>query len=167
MLPPSERERLQEIADLAPFGDAVRALLADLPAEAARRLALPVGLVTIVLDRALEIAAGHGLSGWLAEAGGAPREWAFCRHVVDEDGPVRIPDAAADPREDGNPLVHVDGARCYAGAPLRSSRGHVLGTLCVLGDEARTFTDGELAVLEALADEAVRRLEAHADGNAG
>jgi len=49
--------------------------------------------------------------------------------------------------------------RCYAGVPLISARGHVLGNLCVVGLEARAFSDDDVAVLRSLAAEAVRRIE--------
>lgn len=161
-MPPSERDRLQEIADLAPFTDDVRDLLADLPAAAARRLGTPVGLVNIVLDRALHVAASHGVTGWMSDTEGAPLEWSFCRHVVTSQRPVFIPDAEADPREARNPVVHLDGVRAYGGVPLRSSRGHVLGSMCVIGPAPRAFGDDDRAFLETLADEAVRRIEAYA-----
>ncbi|HEY5220155.1 MAG TPA: GAF domain-containing protein, partial [Gemmatimonadaceae bacterium] len=59
-----------------------------------------------------------------------------------------------------NPLVTQDGVRCYAGVPLISSRGYVLGNLCVVGVESHSFDEQEIGVLRDLAAEAVRRIEA-------
>ena len=58
-----------------------------------------------------------------------------------------------------NPMVTEEGVRCYAGIPLVTSRGHTLGTLCVIGTEARTFPEDEMEALRALARRAVERIE--------
>ena len=61
-----------------------------------------------------------------------------------------------------NPLVTIDGIRCYAGAPLVTTRGEAVGSLCVLGVAPRTFTPLEVARLAALAADVVCYLEARA-----
>jgi hypothetical protein len=45
-----------------------------------------------------------------------------------------------------------------------SPRGFVLGNLCVVGLEQRSFSEGDVAVLRDLANEAVRRIEARRPG---
>lgn len=46
---------------------------------------------------------------------------------------MSIPDLTADPRTRDNDLViHKPALRFYAGAPLRTPEGHVLGTFCIL-----------------------------------
>jgi len=114
-----------------------------------------------VLDEALHVAGSHGIDGlWLGDTRGHPVEWSFCATSVRTRDPVVVENATTHPDHQGNPLVTLDGVRCYAGVPLISSRGHVLGNLCVVGLEARTFTAEEVGVLRELADEAVRRIEA-------
>jgi signal transduction protein with GAF and PtsI domain len=70
-----------------------------------------------------------------------------------------VENAPGHPDHAANPLVTQDGVRCYAGVPLISSRGFVLGNLCVVGMEERTFSADEMSALRALAVEAVRRIE--------
>jgi GAF domain-containing protein len=72
-----------------------------------------------------------------------------------------VTDAANDELQRDNPVVTRDGIAGYAGAPLITSNGHVLGTCCVAGVEPREFTGAELDELRALADELVRTLEEH------
>jgi GAF domain-containing protein len=158
--PLRDEARLQEIADLDLLSPDVDPVLQDLAAEAATRLGLPVSLVSVVLDEALHVAGFHGPEGlWLAETRGHPVEWSFCATSVRTRAEFVVEDAETHPEHRSNPLVTLDGVRCYAGVPMVSSRGHVLGNLCVVGLEQRTFSEEELGVLRDLAAEAVRRIE--------
>ena len=152
--------RLQEIADLGLLSSDVDPILQDVAARASAHLNLPVSLVSVVLDEALHVAASHGITGmWLDEAGGHPVEWSFCATSVRTRDAFTVENAAVHPDHRTNPLVTQDGVRCYAGVPLISSRGFVLGNLCVVGMEERTFSEEEMATLRALGAEAVRRIE--------
>jgi GAF domain-containing protein len=159
MISDHELARLKEIADLDLVSNEVDQILQEIAAEAADRLDLPVSLVSIVLDEAQHFLASHGVEGWMSEARGTPAEWSFCAHAVRSGEPFVVEDATEHPALVGNPLVSEDGIRCYAGIPLVSSRGHALGTLCVLGPRRRSFTDDELATLRTLAGRAVERIE--------
>lgn len=158
--PVHDPERLQEIADLGLLSADVDPMLQSVADRAAARLGLPVSLITVVLDDALYVAGYHGIEDlWLGETRGHPVEWSFCAKSVRTRDATLVEDAATDAEHRVNPLVTEDGVRCYAGVPLISSRGFVLGNLCVVGLENRTFTRDELAVLQALGEEAVRRIE--------
>ena len=157
--PVVREERLQEIADLGLTRPEVDAELRDIAARAAESLGLPIGIVSIVLDRAQYFAAGHGLQGWLAEVRGTPVEWSFCVNAVRSREPFVVEDALENPLVSDSPLVRQEGLRCYAGIPLITSRGHVLGTLCVAGTEQRSFGPEDLDKLRGLARDAVARIE--------
>ena len=74
-----------------------------------------------------------------------------------------VPDATADPRFAGNPLVDDEPAiRFYAGAPLQTSDGHSLGTICVIDRDARSITARQVLALRALARLTVNLLEQRA-----
>jgi GAF domain-containing protein len=153
--------RLQEIADLDLLSTDVDPILREIAERAAVQLDLPVSLVSVVLDEALHVAAIHGPEGhWLGDVGGHPVEWSFCATSVRTREPFVLERATEDPYHRTNPLVTEDGVRCYAGVPLISSRGHVLGNLCVVGMEERTFAEEEMTLLRDLAREAVDRIEA-------
>jgi GAF domain-containing protein len=155
-----DEARLQEIVELNLLSPDVDPILADLAAEAASRLGLPVSLISVVLDEALHVAAFNGPPGlWLDETRGHPVEWSFCATSVRTRDAFVVENAEEDAYHKTNPLVTQDGVRCYAGVPLISSRGHVLGNLCVVGLEQRTFSEDDVAMLRALAAEAVRRIE--------
>ena len=81
----------------------------------------------------------------------APREHAFCTLALESVAPVVILDTHADARCEGNLLtLGPDGYRFYAGAPIVTSAGHCLGTLCVLDRHPRENVPPEQ--LQALAD---------------
>lgn len=157
--PVLNERRLQEIADLGMTAPEVDAELQRIASQAAERLHLPIGIVSIVLDHAQYYAASHGLSGWAAEVRGTPVEWSFCANAVRSREPFVVEDARVHPLVGHNPLVLQEGLRCYAGIPLISSRGYALGTLCVAGAEPHAFGPEELDALRALADEAMAHIE--------
>lgn len=155
-----DEARLREIIDLDLLALDVEPLLADIAAAAAERLGLPVGMISVVLDEALHVAGFHGPGGlWLDETRGHPVEWSFCATSVRTRDAFVVENAEVHPEHQTNPLVTQDGVRCYAGVPMISSRGYVLGNLCVVGLEQRPFSEDDVAVLRTLAAEAVRRIE--------
>jgi GAF domain-containing protein len=158
--PIHDLERLEEIAELGLLSGEADPILAKIAGRAAAHLNLPVSLVSVVLDEALYVAASHGIGGlWLNDVGGHPVEWSFCATSVRTREAFVVDDATVHPVHATNPLVTQDGVRCYAGVPLISSRGFVLGNLCVVGMEERTFSAEEMAMLHDLAKEAVAQIE--------
>jgi GAF domain-containing protein len=157
--PVLDLERLTEIADLDVFSAEAIARLDEYARRAAERLGTPIGLVTVVLDGAQVLAGRHGLTGWLAHAPGIPVEWSFCATTVRTRGQYVLPDTSADAVQRDNPLVTEEGVAAYAGTPLFTSRGHVVGAHCVIGTEPRAFTPAELELLAQMADEVVAEIE--------
>jgi diguanylate cyclase (GGDEF)-like protein len=150
-----ERDRLAAIADYE---------LADAPGErefdhivalAASLFDVPIGLISIVEQDRQVFAARTGL-----DVTQTAREVSFCSHAIEADGVLIIEDARLDPQFAQNPLVvGPPFIRFYAGAPLRVSSGHVLGTLCVISPEPRDFGPRLVQQLESLAQIVVDRLE--------
>ncbi|MCT4785163.1 EAL domain-containing protein [Exiguobacterium aestuarii] len=74
------------------------------------------------------------------------REWTLCNRVVTSERSMVIEDVAAEEFESDSPWLEQVGF--YAGVPLRTKQGHVIGTLCVVDTQARTFTEENLHALE-------------------
>ncbi|GAB7192058.1 hypothetical protein NUM3379_27670 [Kineococcus sp. NUM-3379] len=164
--PLDAEDRLGAVAALgADDIEHVQPLTADLLARTASEVGAPIGLLNVVLSGAQVIAGAHGLTGWLAEARATPAEWALCSTVVRTGEAYVVPDLAADAATADNPLHVVDGVRAYAGVPLRTRTGHVIGAVCVLDTEPREFSEQDLAALRLAADDAMARLDEAAPGD--
>ncbi len=89
-----------------------------------------------------------------------PRAVTMCAHTMLGDDIFEVPDAAADPRFAGDPLVTgAPGIRFYAGVPLRSREGPNLGTLCVIDRVPRRLSAAQREALRQVGREAVAQLE--------
>ena len=90
----------------------------------------------------------------------APRETSFCAHTILQEEPLIVTDLAADERFAENPNV-IGGPRLrfYAGAPLITSEGHAVGTICALDTVPRTLDATQREALAALSRQLVAQLE--------
>lgn len=88
------------------------------------------------------------------------RDIAFCGHIILSDRTLIIKDTSLDGRFYDNPLVtsapHI---RFYAGAPLITPAGYIIGSLCVIDRQPRDLSDAQKIALEALARQVVTQLE--------
>ncbi|MEB3194781.1 MAG: sensor domain-containing diguanylate cyclase [Cyanobacteriota bacterium] len=89
-----------------------------------------------------------------------PRGVAFCAHAILENGVMVVPNALEDERFRTNPLVvSAPQIRFYAGAPLRSRKGHNLGTVCVIDSQPMQPTPVQIRELELLSQLVMRELD--------
>ncbi|MBT8099428.1 MAG: sensor domain-containing diguanylate cyclase [Gammaproteobacteria bacterium] len=86
-----------------------------------------------------------------------PREVSFCGHAILQESAFVVEDAHRDRRFADNPLVTGNpNVRFYAGYPVHAADGRRIGTLCVIDDKPRAFSDSDAAMLKdfaALIDE--------------
>jgi diguanylate cyclase (GGDEF)-like protein len=108
---------------------------------------VPIALVSLVDAKRQWFKSRQGL-----EATETPREISFCGHAILGDDILIVEDASRDERFHDNPLVAGDPhIRFYAGCPVRAPNGHRIGTLCIIGREARQLRASEAAQLRDLA----------------
>ena len=92
--------------------------------------------------------------------GDAPGSLGFCHQALRHIDLFIVPDATQDERFASNHMVTgTDQVRFYAGMPLRTAEGHMLGTLCVLDRTPRQLTKEQGDALRVLAHEVLTELE--------
>ncbi|HSL02540.1 MAG TPA: GAF domain-containing protein [Nitrospiraceae bacterium] len=92
--------------------------------------------------------------------GDTPDQSGFCCQALRQSDLFIVQDATQDERFASNQTVTgAAQVRFYAGKPLMTSEGHVLGTLCVLDRTARQLTKEQGDALRVLGSEVVTELE--------
>ena len=88
------------------------------------------------------------------------RDVSFCAHAILQPGPTVVRDTLDDERFKDNPLVlSAPYIRFYAGAPLVSTEGFKLGTLCVLDSVPRILFPDQAAALQLLSKQVMALLD--------
>ena len=151
-----ENARLAELRRLGVMDSPEEQAYDDITRMAADVCGTPIALIRLVDGDRQWFKSRVGL-----QAQQTPREMAFCAHAIDNPGqPFVVNDAAQDPRFESNPLVTGDpNIRFYAGAPLVTSTGHALGTVCVIDREPREISPAQLEELQFMAQQVVLMLE--------
>lgn len=145
--------------------------LLDTPAEeafdrltrlAARILHAPAALVSLVDEDRQFLKSRLGLPEPWASLGETPLSYSFCQHTVASGEPLIIQDARDHPLVFDNLAIAELQVVAYAGIPLITSNGQVLGSFCVLDDHPRIWTEDEIAILTDLAGAVMSEIELRA-----
>lgn len=111
--------------------------------------AVPIALISLVDDQRQWFKSRQGLSA--CETG---RDVSFCGHAIKSEELFIVEDALADERFHDNPLVvgepHV---RFYAGCPLKTPGGELIGTLCLIDTRPRSMSPRDCDSLRDLASQ--------------
>jgi diguanylate cyclase (GGDEF)-like protein/PAS domain S-box-containing protein len=151
----TERERLAELAEYQILDTPPEPEFDDLAALAAQIAGVPMAIVSLMDADRQWYKARVGI-----DATAVPRDVTFCDHVVSSGAELEVPDARRDARFADNPMVCGDPHIVfYAGFPLCSPQGHVLGTLCVIGYEPKQLDVQCRTALRTLAQQAMTQLE--------
>jgi predicted PurR-regulated permease PerM/GAF domain-containing protein len=89
-------------------------------------------------------------------------DFAVGREVMATGRPVVVADVSEDPRFESDAVLLEKGIRFFAGVPLRSKAGHVIGALAAFDSKPRAISDGERSRLQGIADGLMDRLEREA-----
>ena len=133
--------------------------LRSLVEETARRFDVSGAMISLVAENRQWAMAHHGLIGALAKERGGPREWSFCTHVVQGRQAMVIPDAKINAAFAQNPLVLAGELQGYAGAPLETASGDILGTLCLVDQKPIQLSAEQVDTLVMSARQVVGQLE--------
>ena len=154
-LPSNEADRLAALYELHVLDTAPEKDFDDIVKLASTVCDVPMSLVSLIdVDRQwFKAKIGTDLTE-------APRDLSFCGQAILGRDVLVVPDTREDPRFAENPAVGIDsGVRFYAGAPLMTSDGFALGTLCVMDSRPRELDTEQVQALRALARQVTSQLE--------
>ena len=129
-----EYNRLQELKRLLVIDTSEERAYDDITHLAVEMSGAPIALISLVDETRQWFKARIGL-----QAQQTPRENSFCSFAIQRPSEVMVVhDALQDPRFATHPLVTgTPNIRFYVGAPLVTSNGQALGTLCVIDTKPR------------------------------
>jgi signal transduction histidine kinase len=110
-------------------------------------LGAPVVLVSLVDDHRQFFSSALGLPEPWATCRETPLSHSFCQHVVQNGEPLIVTDARADPRVSENLAVRDLSVLAYAGIPILSIEGYVVGSFCAIDTVPRLWSEREIAIL--------------------
>jgi hypothetical protein len=148
-----------------------RTLLLDSPPEenfdrltrlTATVLNVPVALVSLVDSDRQFFKSCLGLRQPWASERQSPLSHSFCQHVVESRRALVVSDAREHPLLKDNLAIRDLGVIAYAGAPLTTPDGHVLGTLCAIDHQPRHWTTEQVEILCNLAGSVLTEIQLHA-----
>ena len=155
-LPCNESARLRKLRDYDILDTLPEREYQDIAQMAALICGTPIALVSLADADRQWFKAKVGL-----DASETPRDMAFCAHaLLQPDSLFMVEDATRDmrfldnPLVTGGPMIHF-----YAGAPLTTADGHVLGTLCVVDHRPRSLDPYQQQALFALSRQVMMQFD--------
>ncbi|MGV1918193.1 sensor domain-containing phosphodiesterase [Rhizobium sp. 22-785-1] len=154
-IPNDDEERIEVLDSFALMDTAPEQEYDHIIQMASRIFDVPIVLISLVHRNRQFFKARIGLD--VCETG---RDVSFCTYAMMDAKVFVIPDASKDERFRSNALVTgYPNIRFYAGAPLISSEGYALGSLCLIDPKPRlTFSDREQRILQDLAAMVLERM---------
>ena len=151
--PGTEQEQLEALHDLG-LASASGRRFDEVSRKVAQAFGAPIALVSLGNE------GGHpGDEAVDPHVTGQPAHESLDAHVVAANEVLVSEDVTEDPRFADDPLVLEKGIRFYAGAPLRTRSGLVVGSLSVIDTQPRQFSETDRQRLQTMADELMVDLE--------
>jgi GAF domain-containing protein len=140
-------ERLAALRSSNLFGTPPEEVLDRLARLAAREMDVPIAIVSLIDEHRQFLKTVVGLQEPWAPSQKATLAHVLGKLVVTQGGAVLVEDAGIDPR------VRIMGAfdGAYAGVPLTTDEGHVLGAICVIDFRPRSWRRDDVITLHELA----------------
>jgi two-component system cell cycle sensor histidine kinase/response regulator CckA len=126
---------------------------------AARLLGASTALISLVTQDRQFFKSAIGLPEPWASSRTAPLSFSFCSTVVGTGEPLVVEDARRHPLLRHSPAIRELGWVSYAGVPLMTRDGQVVGSLSVVDKMPRLWSERDLLLLQDLAASAVTEIE--------
>jgi len=149
-----EKDRLEELYEYEILDTGPDADFDSLTKLAANILKAPVAQINFI-DRDQQ----WSKSNVGVEMEYLPRSISFCSHTIQQESLLVVPDTLHDDRFKEFPFVAEEpNVRFYAGVPIKGSRGHNIGSVCVVDLNPRELNPEEIESLKIIAREVEARL---------
>ena len=158
-LPTDARARLAAVARTALLDTPPEEAFDRLTRMAARLLGAPISLITLVTDDRQFFKSAMGLPEPWASRRAAPLGHSFCRQVAVSGEPLVVEDTRRHPLLRTDPAVRELGWTAYAGVPLVTRDGWVVGSFSVVDGMPRLWSERDVALLRDLAACAAAEIE--------
>jgi len=146
-LPSNEAHRLQVMLDLQLLDTGPEERFERIVRLAARLFEVPVAMVSLIDAERAWFKARIGV-----DEQEVPREVSFCAHTILQDDVFVVEDASKDWRFADNPLVvGPHQVRFCASLPVPAPDGSPVGTLCLVDQSPRAFSEEQRVLLRDLA----------------
>lgn len=146
-LPSNENERLAAVRALGILDSAAEERFDRITRLTRSVFDVPIAYVAVIDADRQWFKSREGL-----DASQTPRTISFCGHTVLKEDTLIIPDTHSDPRFADNPMVLGEPfIRFYAGEPIRTKEGLIIGTLCVADRKPHVFNDAQKETFKGLA----------------
>jgi GAF domain-containing protein len=158
LLPDTEQAQIAALHDLGLAASSERLFDRDeVSGRIAQAFEVPIALISLI-D---EVHRRPGPDAVSETKGGVPKD-SLEAHVVAANEVLVSEDVTKDARFADDPLVLEKGIRFYAGAPLRTSSGPVIGSVCLVDTRPRQFAEEDRERLQQMADGLMAQIEERA-----
>ncbi|MBW4637320.1 MAG: GAF domain-containing protein [Gloeocapsa sp. UFS-A4-WI-NPMV-4B04] len=155
LLPNNEAARLKALCQCEILDTSQDKAFDDITRLAADICGTPIALITLI-DTERQ---------WFKSKVGAditenPLHVGFCPFVIQKGDSLIIPNTLADEQYATNPVVvSTPYVRFYAGVPLTTADGHILGTICVIDYVPHELSPKQIEALQALSRQVMTQIE--------
>lgn len=154
-IPSNEKERLLALRALRILDTEPEFELDQITVLASRICGTSVSMISLIDDKRQWFKSTYGM-----KVSELPRDTSFCGHAINNSETFIVEDAKIDLRFMSNPHVLGEGqVRFYAGAPLITTEGFAIGTLCVSDQKPLQLSPEQINSLEILARQVVLNFE--------
>lgn len=153
--PKNEKSRIRNLRSYKILDSLAEQSYNDIVLIASQICEVPISAISFIDQERQWFKAKTGL-----DASETSRDVAFCAHAILQEDILVVEDASRDDRFKDNPFVQGGPKiQFYAGAPLVTSDGFSLGTLCVIDTKPRKLTPAQVNTLRALSRQVIALLE--------
>jgi two-component system sensor kinase FixL len=153
-----EIDRISVLHEIKILDTPAESVFDAITAATAKLCEMPLSFVCLVDTERVWFKSSTGIEG-IDEI---PREIGFCPYTIMQKDVFEVKDATIDNRFSNNPLVaEAPNLQYYAGAPLITTDGYALGTLCVMDYQPRELGATQKEQLQNLATTVIALIEAN------